>query len=250
MKLLNAQIFHSQFSTSHLPSIKEGALFVADAHYPHHGDEFFRLLEALESGKITAPQLFLMGDIFDLLFAYGRYIRRLYPRAIELLNALSTRIEIFYLEGNHDFSLQKIFPNINIIPRSAQPLYMRLGAKRVALSHGDRYDTGLGYEIFTLLLRSPLVYLVKPWEKKVIDAQMERLSQKKICHKFENFERKVEKILSNYPEDLDLVIEGHFHQGRRIGPYLSLPSLACQKKLGLIKNGEIIFVDFERLGSR
>ena len=44
--------------------IKEGALFVADAHYPHHGDEFMQLLHKLENGEMTTPQLFLMGDIF------------------------------------------------------------------------------------------------------------------------------------------------------------------------------------------
>ncbi|ADV46277.1 hypothetical protein Nitsa_1019 [Nitratifractor salsuginis DSM 16511] len=228
-------------------TIKEGALFVADAHYPHHGDEFLRLLQSLDAEKITTPQLFLMGDIFDLLFGYGYYTPTLYPEAIGLLNKLSEKIEIIYLEGNHDFTLKKIFPNINVIPRTRQPLIMRTREKRVALSHGDRYGAGWGYDLFSLLLRSPVIYLGKPWEKRIIDAQMRRLSQKKICHKMENFESKAARILSYYPEDIDWVIEGHFHQAKRIGRYISLPALACQKELGIVRKGKIEFVSLTKL---
>jgi UDP-2,3-diacylglucosamine hydrolase len=234
-------------SVLHLPSINEGALFIADAHYPHHGDEFLELLQALDQGEITTPQLFLMGDIFDLLFGYGYYTPTLYPEAIGLLNKLSEKIEIIYLEGNHDFTLKKIFPNIKVIPRTRQPLIMRMGEKRVALSHGDRYGTGWEYDLFSLLLRSPVIYLGKPWEKRIIDAQMRRLSQKKICHKMENFERKTAQILFYYPEDIDLVIEGHFHQAKRIGRYISLPALACQKELGIVQDGEIEFISMKEL---
>lgn len=232
-------------SIPHLPSINEGALFIADAHYPHHGDEFLELLQALDQGEITTPQLFLMGDIFDLLFGYGDYTPALYPEAIGLLNRLAEKIEIFYLEGNHDFSLEKIFSNIKVIPRGGQPLVMRLGEKRVALSHGDRYGAGWRYELFSLLLRSPLICLGRPWERKIVDAQMRRLSQKRICRKMEDFESRVARILSHYPRDIDMVIEGHFHQARKIGRYISLPALACQKVLGVVRQGEIVFVGID-----
>ncbi|MBD3794144.1 MAG: UDP-2,3-diacylglucosamine diphosphatase, partial [Campylobacterales bacterium] len=63
-------------------SIKEEALFIADAHYPHHGDEFLQILRQLDSGERQTPQLFLMGDIFDLLFGYNRYVQTFSDEAI------------------------------------------------------------------------------------------------------------------------------------------------------------------------
>jgi len=240
---------HPPSSILHLPSIKEGALFVADAHYPHHGDAFLDLLKSLDRQEITTTQLFLMGDIFDLLFDFGgSYIRSFSREAISLLQRLSTRMEIHYFEGNHDFLLKNIFPNINVYSRQMQPLLMHWGERKVALSHGDRYETGIGYEIFTFFLRSPITLrLLSLREKEIIDRQMARLSRKNICRNYPDFDEKVERILSHYPESVDLVIEGHFHQGRQIGRYLSLPSLACQGKIGVVRGEDIDFVTPEEL---
>jgi len=69
---------------------------------------------------------------------------------------------------------------------------------------------------------------------------MKKLSQKHICHPFEGFEMRVEKILEYY-QYADLVIEGHFHQSQKLGKYISLPSLACQGKVAIVKEGEIVF---------
>ncbi len=228
--------------------IKEGALFIADAHYPHHGREFFELLKALEEDRIKVPQLFLMGDIFDLLFGYGEYIFNFSKDAIKLLQKLSKKLEIYYLEGNHDFHLKKIFKDIRVYPREEQPIFMRYRDKEIALSHGDRYEVGVGYNIYSFILRNTyLVYILKPWERKVIDGQMKRLSLKNICHKYTDFEDKAKKILAHYPNHIDLVIEGHFHQGRKIGRYISLPSLACDKSVGVMRVDGIEFIDIKTL---
>ncbi|WP_292658097.1 metallophosphoesterase [Nitratifractor sp.] len=238
----------SQFSILNSQSIKEGALFVADAHYPHHGDAFLDLLKRMDRGEITASQLFLMGDIFDLLFDCGEYIRSFSAEAIALLQKLSERIEIHYFEGNHDFRLKNIFPNINVYFRKMQPITMQWDGRSVGLSHGDRYDAGIGYEIFTYVLRdSPLLCLLKPWEKPLLDREMKRLGTKKICRSYQGFEAKVRRILSHYPDSVDLVIEGHFHQGRQIGKYISLPSLACQGEIGVVRGKSIDFVALEAL---
>ena len=228
--------------------IKEGALFVADAHYPHHGDEFLRLLRALDSGELTAPQLFLMGDIFDLLFGCGEYIVSFSREAVEILQRISQRMEIHYFEGNHDFCLGRLFPQMTVYPRGKQPVAMRLGESKVMLSHGDRYDVGLGYELYSFLLRQcRAMYLLLPWEKRLIDPQVRALRKKKICRDFKGFGRKVDRILSHYPPEVEWVIEGHFHQGKILGRYVSLPSLACQKELGVVRKGRIEFVPLDAM---
>ncbi len=223
--------------------IKEGALFVADAHYPHHGDEFIQLLHKLDNCEMTTPQLFLMGDIFDLLFGYNEYIVTFCDEALSLLQKLSKTIEIYYFEGNHDFCLKNVFSDINVYSRDEQPITMMLGDKRVALSHGDRYQTGFGYGVYCKLLRNRVTLnMLKPFEKNIINYQMDKLPAKIICRKMPNFEQKAKAIMSYY-KDVDLIIEGHFHQAVQIDKYISLPSLACQKEIAVVKDGNIVFMN-------
>lgn len=226
-----------------LPKILDNAIFIADAHYPHHGDEFYQLLVDIDSGVLKPSQIFLMGDIFDLLFGYNEYIKSFSLKAIELLNKISLKIPIIYIEGNHDFSLETIFKDISIYPQSQQPLYFDLDGKVVALSHGDLFDTPLSYRIYSKILRNRYTLtILKVWQKSIIDYRMAKLAQKSICRKFIDFESKVDRILNSY-RDVDLVVEGHFHQGVKIKNYISLPSLACQKQIATIENGNFVFVD-------
>ena len=227
-----------------LPAIFDGALFVADSHYPHHGDAFLKLLQKLDSGEVQTPQLFLMGDNFDLLFGYNEYIQTFSQDAIALLQALSEKMEIHYFEGNHDFCLSPIFPNIHVYSRQVQPVCFQMQGKRVGISHGDRFVTGAGYNLYSTILRKKTTLrILKPFEKLIIDHRMHKLSQKQICREYVGFEKRVEAILAHYQE-ADLVIEGHFHQAKIIGRYVSLPSLACQSQIGIAKNGEILFQPF------
>ena len=110
--------------------IEEGALFVADSHYPHHGDAFLALLQKLDSGVLQTPQLFLMGDNFDLLFGYNDYIQTFSKEAVTLLQKLSQTLEIHYFEGNHDFCLKPIFPDMHIYSRNEQPVFFEMDGKR------------------------------------------------------------------------------------------------------------------------
>jgi len=221
--------------------IQENAIFIADSHYPHHGDAFLDLLKKLESGEVQTSQLFLMGDNFDLLFGHNDYIQTFSKEAINLLQKLSTQIEIHYFEGNHDFCLGSIFTNMNVYARDVQPIMFSLNEKKVAISHGDKYVTGFGYDLYCKVLRNKTTLtLLKPFEKTIINHRMKKLSTKHICNPFYHFEKRVEAILENYTE-ADLVIEGHFHQSKIMGKYISLPSQACQGLVAVVEEGEVVF---------
>ena len=81
---------------------------------------------------------------------------------------------------------------------------------------------------------------MKPFERAIIINSMKRLSEKKICHSIKNFESKVKKILRHY-KNVDLVIEGHFHQSEIFEKYISLPSQACQNRVAVVENSEVVF---------
>jgi len=223
--------------------IKEGAIFIADAHYPHHGDRLLDILKSLKDKKIQTPQLFLMGDIFDLLFGYNEYIKTFSKEAISLLNRISQEIEIIYIEGNHDFCLKEIFPNIKAYKRTEQPIKYSLNGIDVYLAHGDNHKSNtIIYKIYSTLLRNRVTLtLLKPFDKKIIDHRIAKLKNKKICDYFKEYKSKFDTIIDEYPPK-SLIIEGHFHQAIIYKNYVSLPSLACQGEIGIIKMGNIEFL--------
>jgi len=221
--------------------IKENAIFIADSHYPHHGDDFLKLLKKIKNKEIQTQQIFLMGDNFDLLFGHNDYIQTFAEEAIALLQKLSENIKIHYFEGNHDFCLKDIFLNMNVYSRDEQPVVFELNSKKVALSHGDKYVTGFGYDLYCKVLRNKTTLtLLKPFEKAIINHRMQKLSQKHICYTFHGFEKRVGAILTHYA-DVDLVIEGHFHQSKIVDKYISLPSQACHGTVGVIEEGMMHF---------
>lgn len=221
--------------------IKENAIFIADSHYPHHGDSFLQLLQKLENEEVKTPQLFLMGDNFDLLFGHNNYIQTFSSEAIDLLRKLSKKLEIHYFEGNHDFCLKELFPDMQVYSREEQPIMFVLGDKKVAMSHGDKYVTGFGYDLYCAVLRNKIALtLLKPFEKAIINDRMNKLALKHICQPLHKFEKRVEEILEHYT-DADIVIEGHFHQAKVIDKYISLPSLACQGQVAMVRDGKVVF---------
>jgi len=223
-------------------TIKEGALFIADAHYPHHGSDFLKILNQLQDNSKSPSQLFLMGDIFDLLFGHNEYIKTFSQEGITLLNKLSEKLEIIYLEGNHDFCLKEIFPNITVYSREEQPVKFNLNNQTVYLSHGDKYQTGLSYDLYSKFLRrKATLTLLRPFEKSIINHRIGKLKQKNICGDFTTYKRRFNSIRSHYPKKA-LIIEGHFHQGLTYKNYISLPSLACQRQVAIIKESSLVFV--------
>jgi len=221
-------------------NLKEGAIFIADAHYPNHSKELIPLLESINSANVQTSQLFLMGDIFDLLVGNSSYLKARFSKEIELIEQIATKLEVFYIEGNHDFNLKPLFKNTKIIPISKQPLILKDKNKTIAISHGDKFNTTLLYKIYTKLIRNPFIIKLIPqiYAKKKI----EKMSAKKICKKIENFENCILNIKKYHSSNL--IIEGHFHQGIKQKNYISLPSFACDKKYGIYRDFDIEFISY------
>ena len=226
--------------------LRDGAIFVADAHYPRCDGSLISILRHIQKSPNRYQQLFLAGDIFDLLFGYSPYCYEKNREAVDLLHAVSTETETIYIEGNHDFALENLFDNILTVPRQKQPLLLDSEYGTVAVSHGDRFETGLLYDIYSAAIRSKLLIRGLAFlHRQAIDTIVGNLKKKDICRRFDGFEEKIQRILSHYPEDIPMVIEGHFHRAEIIGRYVSLPSLACQKQLALFENGKMRFVNID-----
>ncbi|MEA3497929.1 MAG: metallophosphoesterase [Campylobacterota bacterium] len=222
-------------------TIKENSIFIADSHYNNEREILFTMLSKIQNKEIETSQIFLMGDMFDFLSEEIEYFKTINHKVISLINRLSVDKEIIYLEGNHDFNLSNIFPNLEIITRENQPLNIVQDSKNISISHGDIF-TPIGYEIYTKIIRNH--YVMKflnlidfnNWLSKKIEQD---LKKKNICHKQKDFDNFIAKRVDNY--NTDLVIEGHFHQGYIDEKYINLPSLCCDKRYMVYLNGKFEF---------
>jgi UDP-2,3-diacylglucosamine hydrolase len=221
--------------------INDGAIFIADAHYNSERTTLYTMLIDIESNKIKTTQLILMGDIFDFLSCEIKYFQKINSKIIQLINHLSQKIDILYLEGNHDFNLKQLFPKIDVIPRKQQPLNIVQNNQQISLAHGDIF-TPFGYNIFSSIFRSCLIqnilnivdinyWLSSLFEKKLI--------KKNICHKQKNFTQFIHNRVQSY--NTDLIIEGHYHQGYIDNRYINIPSLACDNSYMIYKNNQFSF---------
>ena len=224
-------------------SIKQDAIFIADSHFNKKNRELLTLLQKVESKELITSQLFLMGDMIDFISGESRYFIKQNYQVIELLNKLSKDIQIVYLEGNHDYNLKSIFPNINVIKRENQPLLAKLeNNQTISLSHGDNF-INWKYDLYCKIIRNTffLQFMNLIDINFFISKKIENtLVNKNICHKMNNFKQIVEKRIKNY--NTDIVIEGHYHQGDIYNinnkKYVNIPSLCCQKEYVKIKDLE------------
>jgi UDP-2,3-diacylglucosamine hydrolase len=235
---------------SHNILLQEGAILIADAHYSDKYSQFFTFLQALESGAIKTSQLILIGDMFELLFGVISQTKKDNAQEIALLNKLSESMEIIYFEGNHDFGLKNIFPNILIIPLQEQPQVAKFNEQKVMLSHGDT-KTPLGYQVYTKMIRNPFIlsivglfdilcaHCIIKWLKS-------RGMQKDPCYKIDLFKKIIQKRLSYLKDEpLDIVVEGHFHQNLSFElyefEYINLSSFACNSKYFIVQSNRAQF---------
>jgi UDP-2,3-diacylglucosamine hydrolase len=223
----------------------EGALLISDAHYDNEHSELKYLLEAVFKQTIQTPQLLLMGDIFDLLFSPVTQTKIRNHEMITLINQISNKIEVLYFEGNHDYLLQNLFPNVKVFPLRSQPVLASYHDKKVYLSHGD-YAGTFGYRLYTFVIRSRLLLtflnmINERYSNFIIKKLDNYLSKKDQCKRFEDFEIWMKKRFENIKlEVCDTFIEGHHHQNRSFKidkmSYINLGAFACNQRYYIVKS--------------
>lgn len=222
-------------------NLEKGAIFVADSHYNEKNVEFLIFLKKLKNREITTTQLFLMGDMFDFISGESRYFIKKSKELIDIINELSNQIEIIYLEGNHDYNLQELFPNVKVFKRENQPIFGKFEDKTISFAHGDIY-TPKAYDLYCKVIRNHalLVFLnLIDFNYFISKKIYNKLLNKNICSKMKDFESFAVKRINNYKNDI--IIEGHFHQGKCLNNheklYVNIPSLCCDKKYFIFDGG-------------
>ena len=232
---------------SHNIELKEGAFLIADAHYSPHRPELKSLFEEIDSGLLQPTQLILMGDIFDMLFGVIPYTLHVNKEMLDLLNSIAQKIEVIYLEGNHDFCLDNVFENVKIVPLASQPLTCNYNDKTILLAHGDLGED-FGYKIYTSMIRNRLVltflkYIDIIGNHFILKKLDSYLQKKEDCNHFETFQGYITARLGKrFFNRCDYFIEGHFHQNRSFLVenflYINLAAFACNQRYFIVQSSQ------------
>ncbi|EBF6064312.1 metallophosphoesterase [Campylobacter lari] len=222
--------------------IKENAIFIADAHENENRHGFWDFLQALKNKKLQTPQLFLMGDIFDLLIYEVKATHDFAKAYIDLLEELAGEIEIIFLEGNHDFNLAKFFKKVKVVNIKQQPLLCEFQDKTlVKLAHGDIFLKPF-LQFFLKSLRSHyllifLNFLNVVSKEKITRKILKNQHKKQLIRKIPHFSSMVKERLKHY--DVKFIIEGHYHQDVFLEfesiKYLNLPTFAYKESFFIVK---------------
>lgn len=222
-------------------NLENNSIFIADSHFNSKNQELLTLLEKIVNKQLTPSQLFLMGDMIDFISGESKYFIKINKKVIDLINEISQSVEVFYLEGNHDYNLQKLFPLVKVYKRELQPIFFKYRDKTIALAHGDIF-TPWHYNLYCKIIRNkPLLHFLNLIDfNNFISKKIEKaLLQKNICSTISDFDLFAKKRLKNY--DANIIIEGHFHQGKIFEnekqQYVNIPSLCCSKQY-MTFNGE------------
>lgn len=220
--------------------IKTGAIFLADAHENATRRGFWKLLQSLEEKVFKPPQLFLLGDVFDLAVYEISATRSFVRPYAQKLEALCEHMEVFYLEGNHDFSMKGFFSKVRVFDIFSQPVLCvyekdphlqeilennnnlrvkdiyKSKVQKIALLHGDKNLACMGSALMWLRKRWILLSLniINIFCKKLISNKiLSKQLEKNLFIKIKDFDKIAKNRLLLYP-GADILIEGHFHQNK------------------------------------
>jgi len=225
--------------------LKEGAFLLGDAHYSNLRPQLEDFLQDIKSKRLKPTQLILCGDIFDALFGGIPITKEVNQVVIDLINRISYEIEIIYLEGNHDFNLKAIFPNVKIFSISKQPVECEYNNKKILLAHGDK-KTSFLYNLYTILVRNKFILFLlnilnNLTNNKIMQELNNYLAKKEDCNDFSGFNKFIKSRLKGIYK-CDYFIEGHFHQNKSVKfddfIYINLASFACNQRYFTVKSSE------------
>lgn len=211
--------FHALTSCQHLIIVAAmKAIFLSDAHLRDVRDENYRHLLEFLNQQQDLDALFLLGDIFELWLGYEHLVFSAYVPLLEQLRRLSDRgTRLFYVEGNHDFSLGPYFSdtlNCHIITEEELICW---DSRNILVCHGDLISPTPAYlrlrkfwrsrfiKVLARIIHPDLVWKFGLWLSE------KSLQQRPVNKKYDPTRWLHHHAANQTPATWDLMICGHFH---------------------------------------
>lgn len=116
------------------------------------------IVEWLEKSAPDMETLYLLGDVWDYWFEYGRVIPKGYSRLLGCLGRLrDAGIPIHYFTGNHDMWMFRYLTEEFGIPIHREPVIHEIDGKTFFIGHGDGLGPGdHGYKLIKKVFANPV----------------------------------------------------------------------------------------------
>lgn len=211
-----------------LQLIRVNVFVLSDLHIRGPVDPMYHLfLEVLRHRVGEGDRVVLAGDIFDLFVGGKEAFVGPYREYFGVIEELGRRrVQLTYIEGNHDFLLRAAYRNYKNVQLLPHHLEMEIEGRRFYIAHGDTIDRcDLGYLGLRLFFRSPVMStLVRltpgKWLQKFGNgsSRLSRLyHQQPMIESLAGSERdELRRKYRNFAADLiskgfDFVVAGHCH---------------------------------------
>ena len=213
-------------------------VILSDLHIWGPDDPLYRgLLRFVKEELRPGDAFFMVGDVFDIFIGTKDVFVSKYQA---LLSAIKQRadvgdIEVYYLEGNHDFSLSGLFGDSRNAKVLTSEFVYEWDGRRILFNHGDRINPhDYGYKAWRFALHNPLSkFIIASTPGKLIDSVGVKLSSKSRTYNQEPSEETV-RLFRNYAceqisKGHDFVVLGHSH-------YLDDMKFQCGDHMGQYVN--------------
>ena len=184
--------------------------------------KFLALLDELCAEGIS--HLCLLGDIYDLFIGPQKFWRTVHRGLFEKLEALRKNgCEIYWVEGNHDFHIEKHLKALGIHV-VLEDLRLELEGKKIFMSHGDtvnqedekylKWRATTKSKAFRSLISAVPSFL----GEKIFLPIACRASNKSKRERIKGPQPEIDALYVNYAkkliekEDFDAVLLGHHHK--------------------------------------
>ena len=145
--------------------------FASDIHLGAGDETTARRTEArftawLDEVSHDAEAVFLLGDIFDFWFEYGRVVPKGFVRTLSKLADMTSRgIRVVFLTGNHDMWVGDYLEKECGVEVHTRPMFVELAGKRLFVAHGDnmKIDGQPALKFMNAVFRSKTLRFLFSW---------------------------------------------------------------------------------------
>ncbi len=210
-----------------------------------------RLLAFIDTIRGSADSLYILGDLLDFWFEYGRAIPKHGFRVLaELVHLRRAGTRVVYLAGNHDLRFRD-FLSRELGIEAATVLDVRLDGRRVWMSHGDEVDSRPIPALFRRLMRSRINNLLYSFVHPDVGIGFASwIARRSRARGQDDFlrEEMARYAESRIAEGFDIVVTGHLHvpELRRLGDgYYLRTAWLHDCSYGVIRDGVPALERFE-----
>lgn len=218
---------------------------ISDLHIKSDNDKSFETFQKFMNHPrvISSNRIYLLGDIFDLMIGgHQEYVKK-HIKFFELLaEKIKNNIEIYFIEGNHDFHLEAVFEYfLNLYALDSKKFkylkdeeVIKINDRNTLFCHGDIVDdTNTSFQKWKAIYRSKairiLVNRLMPYFLlKKIGEEASKDSKKRNSKTF-NFDKSKKLYREGAKRlfdkmNIDIIVAGHTHilEEERIGNGLYL----------------------------